>query len=63
MQNIANDDLLTVGQVAELLGKAPRTILHRIAVGQLPATKLGTGKTSAYVIRRADVEALVRAAA
>ena len=47
---------LTVRQAATELGITPRAILHRIAAGTLPATKLGDG-TSAYIIAREDVEA------
>ncbi len=47
---------LTVRQAAIELGITPRAILHRIAAGTLPATKLGDG-TSAYIITREDVEA------
>jgi len=56
----ATDDLLSVAQVAEVLGKAPRTVLYRIALGQIAATKLGTGKTSAYVITRAELDRLTQ---
>lgn len=47
---------LTVRQAATELGITPRAVLHRIAAGTLPATKLGDG-TSAYIIAREDVEA------
>ena len=47
---------LTVRQAAAELGITPRAILHRIAAGTLPATKLGDG-TSAYIITREDLEA------
>lgn len=47
---------LTVRQAAAELGITPRAILHRIAAGTLPATKLGDG-TSAYIIARKDVDA------
>lgn len=49
-------DLLSVTQVAEELGKPPRTVHHMIATGRLTATKIGDGRTSAYVITRAEVE-------
>ena len=52
---------LTVRQAATELGITPRAILHRIAAGTLPATKLGDG-TSAYIITRAAVDALKSAA-
>ena len=52
---------LTVRQAATELGITPRAVLHRIAAGTLPATKLGDG-TSAYIIAREDVEAAKAAA-
>lgn len=49
---------LTVRQAATELGITPRAILHRIAAGTLPATKLGDGTSVvAYIIAREDVEA------
>ena len=47
---------LTVRQAATELGITPRAVLHRIAAGTLPATKLGDG-TSTYIIACEDVEA------
>lgn len=58
-----SDDLLSVGQVAELLGKPARTVHHWIATGRIAATKLGEGRTNAYVITRAEVERVKAAAA
>lgn len=49
-------DLLTVAQAAAELGIAPRTVLHRISLGKLAAERHGTGKTSAFIITRAEVE-------
>lgn len=49
-------DLLSVTQAAEALGKPPRTVHHMISSGRLAATKVGEGRTSAYVITRAEVE-------
>lgn len=57
------DDLLTVGQVAEELDKPPRTIHYWISTGRLTATKIGTGRTSAYVISRVEVDRLKAEAA
>lgn len=51
-----SDELITVAAAAEELHLSPRTILHRIKAGTLAATKLGAGKTSAYVLTRAEVE-------
>lgn len=49
-------DLLTVAQAAEELNLSRRAVAHRITTGTLAATKLGDGKTSAYVITRAEIE-------
>ena len=46
---------LTVRQAATELGITPRAVLHRIAAGTLPATKLGDG-TSAYIIAADEIE-------
>ncbi len=58
---MSNLDVLSVTQAAEQLGVSPSTILRRIRIGDLPATKLGTG-TSAYLIRREDVDAVLASA-
>ena len=57
-------DVLDVRQSAELLGISVRAVQHRIKTGALSARKLGTGRTSAYVITRAEVDrALAESAA
>lgn len=48
--------LLSVAQAAEALNLSPRAVQHRIKNGQIAAEKLGDGKTSAYVISRAEVD-------
>lgn len=50
------NDFLTVTQAAALLNLSPRAVQHRIKNGTIAASKLGAGKTSAYVIARAEVE-------
>lgn len=55
-------NFLTVTQAAEALSLTRRAILHRISVGTLKAEKIGSGRTSAYVIDVAEVER-VRSAA
>jgi excisionase family DNA binding protein len=47
---------LTVGQAAHELGIAPRTVIARIATGRITAQKHGTGKTSAYIIPRTEID-------
>ena len=49
-------DLLTVAQAAEELNVSVRAIQHWIANGKVQAFKIGTGRTSAYVINRDEVE-------
>lgn len=48
--------LLSVAQAADELHLSTRAVLHRITKGDLAATKVGTGRTSAYVIQRAEVD-------
>ena len=50
-----SDDLLSVEQAAHELRLSRRAVQHRIKVGTLAAVKIGGGKTSAYVITRAEV--------
>lgn len=49
-------DYLNVAQAAAELHITERAVRHRIKAGTLPANKLGNGRTSAYVITRAEVE-------
>lgn len=57
MANTFDDELLSVRQVAELVGRKEKTIRAWISRGLLPATKPG-GKN--LVIRRGDIVALVK---
>lgn len=50
------DDLLTTGEVARLLGKAPRTIRGYIAAGRLPVARRVNPRL--VLVRRGDVERL-----
>lgn len=56
------NDLIGVAEAADILGTTPRTALRRIKRGELAAEKLA-GKTGAYVLSRAAVEAIAEAAA
>ena len=56
MRNLTPSDLLTVSQAADELGVPSRTLHYRISTGKIHATKVGTGRTNAYVITRAEVE-------
>jgi excisionase family DNA binding protein len=49
-------DLLTVTQAADELKLSVRAVQHRIRTGTLSATKLGDGRTSAYVITREEID-------
>lgn len=52
---MTDSELLAVAQAADELHLSVRAVQHRIKNGQIHATKLGTGRTSAYVISRAEV--------
>ena len=51
-------NLNTVVAAAEQLNLSPRAVLHRIAKGEIFATKIGAGRTSAYVIEEGEIERL-----
>lgn len=51
------NDLITIGQAAEILGCHPQTIRRAIAAGSLPAYRFGP---RAIRLRRSDVEAALR---
>lgn len=53
---MTTDDILTVTQAAAELSLSVRAVQHRITNGTITAQKLGAGKTSAYVITRAEVD-------
>ena len=55
-------DLIGVAEAAQILNLSVRAVQHRIIRGDLLAQKM-RGKTGAYVLNRADVEALAKAAA
>ena len=48
--------LRNVAQAAEDLNLSRRAVLHRIRTGTLQATKVGSGRTSAYVITVEEIE-------
>jgi hypothetical protein len=48
-------DFVNVRGAARELGLAPRTVLARIRHGQIAATKIGPGKTSAYIIAKTEI--------
>jgi hypothetical protein len=52
MSTSLKPEWLNVVQAAKLLSLTPRAVLHRITSGKIEASKLGEGRTSAYVHRR-----------
>ena len=50
-------DYLSVAEVASRIGVHVRTVHRWIQLGQLDASKLGTGLRSAYMVSRESVEA------
>ncbi|GAA4112276.1 hypothetical protein GCM10022215_08500 [Nocardioides fonticola] len=50
------EEQLNVAEAAKELCVSPRTVQYRIANGKLKATKVGAGKTSAYLIARSEVD-------
>ena len=48
-------------QAAKLLSLTPRAVLHRITSGKIKASKLGEGRTSAYVIAASEIERIQQA--
>jgi hypothetical protein len=50
-------ELLTVGDVAALKGKAVRTVQKWILDGAIPVFVVGTGKRTVYLLRESDVKA------
>lgn len=62
MSTSLKPEWLNVVQAAKLLGLTPRAVLHRITSGKIEASKLGEGRTSAYVIAAAEVERVKSAA-
>lgn len=49
-------NFVNVRDAAAELGLSPRAVLHRITRGTIRATKVGDGRTSAYVIDCAEVQ-------
>lgn len=53
---MTDSEVLAVAQAADELHLSVRAVQHRIKNGQIKATKLGVGRTSAYVIARAEID-------
>ena len=51
-----------VKTVARVLRLTPRAVVHRIQAGAIAATKIGAGRTSAYVVTAGELARLVREA-
>ncbi len=54
-------DYLTVTQAARELNLTRRAVVHRITSGKIEASKLGEGRTSAYVIAASEIERIQQA--
>ena len=52
-------DDLTVTEAAPLLNLSVRAVQARIKAGTLKARKIGTGRTSPYVIRYSEIQRLI----
>lgn len=52
--------LYDVARAAEVLHLSKRAVQHRIKAGTIKATKIGTGRTSAYVITAEEIERVRR---
>lgn len=48
--------VITVREAARELGITRRAVLHRIHAGTMRATKIGEGRTSSYIIERAELQ-------
>jgi excisionase family DNA binding protein len=57
----SGSELISVSQAASMLSLDVRTVHRKIQRGELPAQKM-PGRTAAYILRRADVEALLASA-
>ena len=55
-------NFVNVRDAAAMLGISPRAVLHRITRGAIRATKVGDGRTSAYVVTVAEIERVKDAA-
>ena len=51
------EEYLTVAQFAAEVGRPVSTVHNWITTGRIAATKIGDGRTSAYVIPRIEVDA------
>ncbi len=61
MSTSLKPEWLTVAQAAKVLSLSPRAVLHRITSGKIKASKLGEGRTSAYVIAASEIERIQQA--
>ena len=61
MSTSLKPEWLTVTQAARVLSLSPRAVLHRITSGKIAASKMGEGRTSAYVIAASEIERIQQA--
>lgn len=57
---MSSSELHNVRAVADALDTSVSTVLRRITLGEIVATKIGGGRTSAYVIEQRELQRLVR---
>ena len=54
---LAQAQLLTVGEVALRLRQSPRSVRDKIAAGEIPAVKIGSGPRAPIRVDAAELEA------
>lgn len=57
---MTTNDFLTVTQAAKELNLSARAVQHRINVGTIAAQKIGSGRTSAWVMTREEIDRVKR---
>ena len=57
MNTLEETQLLTVAEVARRLQQSERTVRDKIASGQLPAVKIGTGPRAPLRVDRRELDA------
>jgi excisionase family DNA binding protein len=60
MNTLKETQLLTVAEVARRLQQSERTVRDKIASGQLPAVKIGTGPRAPLPVDPAELEEWIK---
>ena len=63
MPNRAPDELLTATQVGNLIGRSGRTVIRMAEAGKLAVAVKLPGPNGAYLFRKTDVDAFLKASA